>query len=55
VYQTTPWPAVAPNNEISTRFKFSHCVKASFNGWVEVMPVLLMCSNIGDSFICRRM
>ena len=29
--------------------------RRSFNGWAEVMPVLLMCSNIGDSFIRKRM
>src|SRR5579859_4507367 len=54
VYQTTPWPAVAPNNEIRNSLKFGHCVKASFRGAVEVIPADLICWKIGDSFICSR-
>jgi hypothetical protein len=55
VYQTTPWPAVAPNSEISTILRLLHRVNASRSGLVEVAPVPLMCSKIGDSFIRSRM
>ena len=55
MYHTTPCPAVAPNSEISTRFRFAHCVNASFSGFADVMPALLMCWKIGDSFIRSRM
>jgi hypothetical protein len=49
VYQTTPCPAVAPKSETSTSFRLSHFVNASVSGCVLVIPVLLMCSKIGDS------
>ena len=41
MYQTTPWPAVAPKSEISTRFRFGHSVNASFSGLADVMPAAL--------------
>src|ERR1035438_2569462 len=50
----TPWPAVAPNREISTRLRLGHLVKASFSGCAEVIPAVLICVKIGDSFILKR-
>src|SRR5947209_7640411 len=55
VYHTTPWPAVAPNSEIATRLRLSQWVNASFNGAAELMPVLLICVKMGDSFIRLQM
>src|SRR5271154_71218 len=51
----TPWPAVAPKSEISTRLRLDQTVNASVSGLVEVMPLALSCVKIGDSFIFRRM
>src|SRR5437588_3683615 len=54
MYQTTPWPAVAPKSEMRTRLRLSHLPKASFSGCKEVIPAVLIEVKIGDSFIFNR-
>src|ERR1700757_4446378 len=49
VYQTTPWPAVAPNRASQTYFAFGILKKLSRNGAVDPLPSDFISAKMGDS------
>ena len=55
MYQTTPWPIVAPNKANNTNLKFNFLPKDSFSGLATIFPSSFAFSNIGDSSIFLRM
>ena len=54
MYQTTAWPATAPNKAISTSFRFGQLANASVRGAFDVVPSAFICRNTGLSSSCIR-
>jgi hypothetical protein len=55
VYQTTPWPAVAPSSASSTYLLFGYFMKLSVRGDFEPLPSAFILWNTGDSSSLSRM
>src|SRR5216684_8126518 len=55
VYQTTPWPAVAPSSASSTYLLFGYLRKLSVRGDFDPLPSDFIFWNTGDSCSFSRM
>ena len=55
MYQTTPWPAAAPNSATSATFAFDQFPKLSRIGCLLPFPSDFIFRKIGDSFSFSRM
>ena len=55
MYQTTPWPAAAPNSASSTIFAFGQLAKLSRIGCLLPFPSDFILRKTGDSFSFSRM